>query len=161
MENKATARETCTSVVDRVRDHTAEEINAQIDRETETRLYGYASRSKEEISRRIEELEREWDMERLLETNASTLALFGLAMAAAHSEKWLILPGVVFSFLMQHAVQGWCPPVPVFRRLGVRTRQEIGREKYALKVLRGNFEKSPGETGKSPSPEAVMGAVGA
>lgn len=79
-------------------------------------------------------------MERALETNASTLALFGLGMAAAHSRKWLVLPGVIFSFFLQHAVQGWCPPVPVFRRLGVRTCSEIGRERYALKVLRGDFE---------------------
>ncbi len=37
------------------------------------------------------------------------------------------------------AVQEWCPPVPVFRRLGVRTCQEIDEEKYALKILRGDF----------------------
>jgi hypothetical protein len=63
----------------------------------------------------------------------------GLA-AATGSRKWLILPGVVLSFLFQHAVQGWCPPVPVFRRLGVRTREEIDRERYALKALRGDFD---------------------
>ena len=39
----------------------------------------------------------------------------------------------------QNPVQGWCPPVPVFRRLGVRTREEIDRERYALKALRGDF----------------------
>ena len=42
-------------------------------------------------------------------------------------------------FLFQHATQGWCPPVPLFRKLGVRTRSEIDREKYALKILRGDF----------------------
>ena len=42
-------------------------------------------------------------------------------------------------FLLQHALQGWCPPVPVFRRLGVRTTAEIDRERYALKALRGDF----------------------
>ncbi|HJS07611.1 MAG TPA: hypothetical protein VJ809_08115, partial [Pirellulales bacterium] len=52
-----------------------------------------------------------------------------------------IVPGVVLSFLFQHAVQGWCPPVPVLRRLGVRTREEIDREKYALKALRGDFSE--------------------
>lgn len=34
--------------------------------------------------------------------------------------------------LLQHGLQGWCPPLPVLRRLGVRTRGEIDREKYAL-----------------------------
>lgn len=80
-------------------------------------------------------------MERVLETNASIIALTGLALGATHNRKWLIVPGVVLSFLFQHAVQGWCPPVPVFRRLGVRTRQEIDEEKYALKALRGDFEE--------------------
>jgi hypothetical protein len=40
-----------------------------------------------------------------------------------------------------HAVQGWCPPVPVLRRLGFRTASEIDHERYALKALRGDFEK--------------------
>ena len=65
-----------------------------------------------------------------------------------------MLPGIVLPFLFQHAVQGWCPPVPVLRRLGVRTREEIDREKYALKVLRGDFEKS-----ESPSSETALKAV--
>ena len=46
---------------------------------------------------------------------------------------------MVGGFLLQHAVQGWCPPVPVFRRLGVRTQTEIDEERYALKALRGDF----------------------
>jgi hypothetical protein len=33
------------------------------------------------------------------------------------------------------------PPVLLFRRLGVRTRREIDREKFALKVLRGNVDQ--------------------
>jgi hypothetical protein len=47
----------------------------------------------------------------------------------------------VTAFLLQHALQGWCPPVPVFRRLGVRTTAEIDRERYALKALRGDFKR--------------------
>ena len=30
--------------------------------------------------------------------------------------------------------------VPLFRRLGIRTRQEIDAEKYALKAIRGDFD---------------------
>ena len=51
-----------------------------------------------------------------------------------------LLPALVTGFLFQHAVQGWCPPVPLFRRMGVRTRPEIDREKFALKALRGDFK---------------------
>ena len=128
-------------IADRVREQSPTTLNKNIDRETDGRLLRYAATSKEEITRRIEELEREWDMERLLETNASALTVGAMAaFAATRSRKWLFVPGVVMSFFFQHAVQGWCPPVPVFRRAGVRTRQEIERERYALKVMRGDFD---------------------
>ena len=41
--------------------------------------------------------------------------------------------------MLQHALQGWCPPLPLFRRLGFRTQEEIARERYALKGMRGDF----------------------
>jgi hypothetical protein len=125
---------------DRIRRNTADEINARIDRETELRVTEYAARGQEGITHRIEELDREWDMERVLETNAAALAFLGVLLGAIRRRRWLILPGVVTAFLFQHAVQGWCPPVPLFSRLGVRTRKEIDREKYALKALRSEFD---------------------
>lgn len=133
-----------TGEPDHVRRSAAETVNERLDREMRKRVRYYAGCSRAEISERIEELEREWDIERVLETNASTLALTGLGISAVTgNKKWLVVPGVVLTFLMQHALQGWCPPVPLFRRLGVRTRQEIEREKYALKVLRGDFDEAP------------------
>jgi hypothetical protein len=129
---------------DRVRAHSPAKANRAIDRQTEDCVARYANRSPEEIEHRIDALEREWDMERLLEVNASTLAFVGLALGVSHNRKWLIVPGIVLPFLFQHAVQGWCPPIPLFRRLGVRTREEIDREKYALKALRGDFNRING-----------------
>jgi hypothetical protein len=125
--------------LDRVRTNTAPEVNARIDEDTDARIRHYASCSIAAISRRIEELEAEWDMERWLEGNASALALSGVALAALHDRRWLILPAVVLGLLLEHALHGWCPPVPVLRRLGVRTRKEIERERYAMKALRGDF----------------------
>ncbi|MGJ0483266.1 MAG: hypothetical protein ACR65R_01875 [Methylomicrobium sp.] len=140
---------------DRVRANTSEEINRQIDREINVRVKEYAKRSPEDITRRIDELDREWDIERVLETNASALAFTGLFLGVTKNIKWLMLPAVVLPFLFQHAVQGWCPPMPILRRLGVRTRNEIDREKYALKVLRGDFNK----TESLPRDEAALKAV--
>ena len=140
---------------DRVRANTSEEINRELDRQLAARVHGYEQKSSGEITSRIDELDREWDMERWLETNASAIAFSGLMLGVTHSKKWLLLPGIVLPFLFQHAVQGWCPPVPVLRRLGVRTREEIDREKYALKVLRGDFEQSD----SSPSAETALEAV--
>jgi hypothetical protein len=91
------------------------------------------------IDERIAALEREWDIERALEANAATAALIGLGLGAFVDRRWFALPGVVAAFLLQHAVQGWCPPVPVMRRLGVRTQAEIHEELTALRILRGDF----------------------
>ncbi|HYF47994.1 MAG TPA: hypothetical protein VEJ63_01210 [Planctomycetota bacterium] len=115
--------------------------------------------SKSDISRRIEELEREWDIERVIEVNAPTLALTGLTLGILHDRRWLALPVGVMSFLLLHGVQGWCPPIPVLRRLGFRTRDEINAEKYALKALRGDFDDLPKFTNQSPMPRADAALV--
>lgn len=94
------------------------------------------------IDDRLEELDREWDTERTLEVNAATLALSGTLLGAFSSRRWLLLPGVVTAFLLQHGLQGWCPPLLVLRRLGIRTPQEIEAERYALKALRGDFDNA-------------------
>ena len=117
-------------------------VQEHLDQEIQEHITAYANRSKEDISARIRELDREWDIERLLELNASSLALAGTMLGATVSRKWLTLPAIVLAFLFQHAVQGWCPPIALFRRLGARTRKEIDLEKYALKVLRGDFDSA-------------------
>jgi hypothetical protein len=120
---------------DRVRRSTASHINREIDRQTNSNIHRYANSKSDVIHKRIKELDQEWDIERVLEVNASTLALTGLLLGVTVNKKWLMLPGAVLSFLLQHGLQGWCPPLPILRRLGVRTRGEIDREKYELKAL--------------------------
>lgn len=120
---------------DRVRRSTPVDLNEKIDRVTDSNIQSYLNSSHATIQKRIQELDEEWDVERVLEVNASTLALTGLALGLTVNRKWLALPAVVMGFLFQHGVQGWCPPLPVLRRLGVRTRGEIDREKYELKAL--------------------------
>lgn len=126
---------------DRVRANTPPEINRAIDTEIATTVRLYASKSDYEITKRIKELDLEWDIERYLEANAAILTFTGAALGLKKSRNWFVLPLVVSVFLFQHAVQGWCPPVSVFRRLGIRTRREIEVEKYALKALRGDFDE--------------------
>ncbi|HEY3391661.1 MAG TPA: hypothetical protein VGK58_03065 [Lacipirellulaceae bacterium] len=126
---------------ERVRENTAEEINQQIRQRTECNIMESIAGGPKAIERRLDELDREWDIERTLETMAPTLSLIGLALGVTKSRKWLVVPAVVQSFFLQHALQGWCPPVPVLRRLGFRTPDEINEERYALKALRGDFKK--------------------
>ena len=133
------------STVDRVPASTDESINEQIRRKTEANIAEYGRADGIAIERRLKELDEEWDIERLLEANAATVSLIGLSLGATVDRRWFLFPAVVAGFLLQHAIQGWCPPLPVFRRWGVRTASEIDYERYALKALRGDFEQVRGE----------------
>jgi len=143
------------ATTERVARHTAEEINERISRQTEANVAYFAQGEPGLIRQRFCELDREWDIERVLEVNAATVALTGLILGRLVNRRWFLLPAVVAGFLLQHAVQGWCPPVSVFRRLGIRTQTEIEEERYALKALRGDFKKIQGN-GEDKAAEALM-----
>ena len=126
----------------RVEHSTADKINARIERETAENVARIAAAGSAAITRRLEELDREWDVERTLEANAATVTLVTLGLGFFVSRKWFRFPVIVAAFLLQHALQGWCPPLPIFRRRGVRTTREIELERTALRLLRGDFQPS-------------------
>lgn len=99
--------------------------------------------SPEIIDGRLKDLDREWDVERVLELNASLLAFSSVILGRFVNRKWFYLSMGVTGFLAQHALQGWCPPLPILRRLGVRTCREIEQERNALKILRGDSSYMP------------------
>ncbi|MGE0221983.1 MAG: hypothetical protein AB7S57_01880 [Acetobacteraceae bacterium] len=135
----------------RVSIHTSDAINHRIREETDKRVAWFAARPAE-IDARLAALDREWDVERMLEANAATLALTGVVLGATADRRWLALPALVTAFLLQHATQGWCPPVPILRRLGFRTAAEIDEERSALKALRGDFRNVPSGMTDSSTP---------
>lgn len=145
---------------DRVRAKTAPRVQAAIDERTRNHIRSYAAQPRPRLAARVASLEREWDVERVLELNASILALTGTVLGATVNKRFFLLTGLVLGFLAQHAISGWCPPLPVLRRLGVRTRAELNQEKYALKALRGDFAAVE----PAPAPEesgAVRRAIAA
>ncbi|PLU41263.1 hypothetical protein CN059_29760 [Sinorhizobium medicae] len=142
------------TTANRVDAQTSDEINRRLRLQMEERLAYYETHP-DQIEARLTELDREWDIERTLEANASTLAFTGTMLAATVDRRWLALPAIVTGFLFQHAIQGWCPPLPILRRLGFRTAEEINQERYALKALRGDFEAQSGN-----KLDAVLRAVG-
>ena len=131
--------------IDRVRRNTAPEFNQRIDRQIERNVRFYSVQPPEAITQRMLELEEEWDVERFLEVNASALALSAVVLGLLRSRGWLALGATVMGFLFLHGVQGWCPPLPVLRRMGVRTREEIDRERFALSRLQGEVKAAPVE----------------
>lgn len=126
-----------TPTARRVSDHTSPEVNRRIQQQTLARVDQLADEGPAAIERRLKALDEEWDIERCLETGAASLSLVGAALGATVNRKWFLLPAGVAAFLLQHALQGWCPPLPVFRRLGVRTADEINDERVKLKTLLG------------------------
>lgn len=140
--------------------NTSEHVNRQIRREMEERLAYLRTASPQEIDCRLEELEREWDIERTLEANAATVAFTGCLLTVAVDRRWLLLPMAVAGFLFQHAVQGWCPPLPVLRRLGFRTQREIDEERSALLAIRRDFPRGRSQALESrATPEPTQAAV--
>jgi hypothetical protein len=125
-------RSVLPTTAERVPRHTAPEINERIRRQTAENVSRYRNAPPAEIERRLAELSREWDIERAIEANAASLGLVGIVLGAFLDIWFLLLPAAVGTFLLQHALQGWCPPVPVLRRLGFRTSREIFEERLAL-----------------------------
>ena len=123
----------------RVPAHTKPAVNQRIHAKTLHDVTRYIGADPVFIDERIRELEQEWDVERTLEANAAIVTLGGLVLGATVDRRFLAIPFVVAGFLLQHALQGWCPPLPILRRLGVRTSAEIHQEIIALKILRGDY----------------------
>ena len=148
------------STAQRVPEHTADHVNQQIREQTRRNVERVAAQGPAAIDRRLRELDAEWDVERTLETNASTLVAVGSGLALLVDRRFALVPLVVGSFLLQHAVQGWCPPLPVFRRMGFRTQTEIDEERAALKALRGDFRDVSGGNPRERAADALAAARG-
>lgn len=126
---------------------TCSKLNKEIRDATLSRLNKYKYRNEPILSKKINSLNYEWDTERVLETHAATVVL--LISIIGFSKKkcsLFILTGTVGFCLLHHALCGWCPPLPIIRKLGIRTAEEINNEKIALKIIRGDFLKVTNES---------------
>lgn len=150
-----------TPDVDRARANTSPAINQAIDRRMQVQLrWAAGSAETEDITARLDQLNREWNVDRVIEAEAAFMGLATLALAVFVDRRLLVLPAFVASMVLLHGVQGWYPLLPLFRRLGVRTADEIDKERYALKALRGDFAGLAGErAGASARAAAAWKAV--
>lgn len=127
-----------TPYFDPVRERTPPRVNRRIDDKTAASLARVSHAGPSAIARRLDELDREWDIDRAV---MASFALLGGINGLLSLRRWLsgrapgrsaALLGLQLGFLFHHARSGWCPPVSVLRRLGFRTRKEIEEEKRAL-----------------------------
>lgn len=129
-----------SSTAERVTRHTADHWNQRIELQTERNIAYYAAQPGE-IDKRLLELDHEWDIERTLQAQAAGISVASVILGIVHSRRWMYIPAFLSGFLMMHATQGWSPSLTLLRRMGVRTQIEIERERYALKALRGDFNR--------------------
>lgn len=123
----------------RVEMHTSNKINKKIAQRTVENIKEFKNASYDSLTNRIKQLDREWDTERVLEANAATIIFVSSVIGFFTSQYWYILTGFISFFLFVHAIQGWCPPLPLIRRIGIRTQEEIQIEKMTIKFMRGDF----------------------
>jgi len=120
--------------------NTCSKVNGTIRRETVDCIGRYMGDGEVVLSEKIRKLDREWDTERVLETTAASAVLLGSVMAFRKKKCcWSLFAGATGAFLLMHALQGWCPSLPLVRTMGVRTAEEIFCEKTAFKMIRGDF----------------------
>lgn len=130
-------------MLSRTTDHangaTSQRRNQEKGEKAEAVLAGHLAGGPKAVAHRLQEIEREWPLERTLGAGAAALTLTGALLGAAVDRRWLILPTVVGGFMLQHALMGWCPPTLLLRAAGFRSEREIDEERYALKAARGDF----------------------
>src|SRR5690606_36339610 len=110
---------------DRTRANTWPSINAALDRAALLRIDASAQGGAVDVSERLAALDREWDFDRVLEAEAAIMGLTAIGLGMFLGRRLLAAAGIVSSMVALHGTQGWYPLLPLFRRLGVRTRDEI------------------------------------
>ncbi len=136
------------ATIGRVSRLTVASINEKLRTEAGARVAYYASHPNE-IENRLRELDEEWDVERVIGTEAGATVLTSLIFGAVFSRKWYVLALFAGSMLLLHNLHGAYPLLPLLRRLGIRTAREIAAERYALKAIRGDFRNVPSSHDKA------------
>lgn len=119
----------------RVKISTDPGINKAIFNRTGSNIIKLTTSTDAKIKHRISELDQEWDTERVLEANFAIVSIICTILGYKVNKKFFLLGGIASVFLLQHALQGWCPPLSIIRRLGVRTAEEINYEKQVIRDL--------------------------
>jgi len=115
---------------DRIRRRTFARFNERIDHRTHDKMDDAIAGGRAAIIERLHKLDRELDVERMLLGAFGTIGGFSLAFGDRKTWKRVLRVQALFSVMQ--ALVGWCPPVVVFRRMGIRTAREIAAERAAL-----------------------------
>ncbi|MCE9666613.1 hypothetical protein LY474_02205 [Myxococcus stipitatus] len=152
--------ETWNQSADSARIHTPLMVNRRIDEHVESCVRHMASHAdRAEMSHYLQKLEREWDLNRAVMVGTSALGALGLLLGSRDGGRWRVLTAAACGLLVQHALFGFGPLSGPLRALGIRTRREIDLEKFAIKALRGDFERIPNDGGPMARANAALVAA--
>ena len=115
-------------------------LNRKFEQRLAANIARYMGASRPAIDQRLRELDREWNVERLIETEAPLMIGLGIALGLTKGQKWFAVSALAASMVILHSLRGWYPLIPILRRLGMRTQNEIEEERNALRMLRGDHE---------------------
>ena len=105
----------CKNTTKKVQYHTNNIINDKIRNNTLNCINTIKDAGSIALSCKIDKLNDEWDTERVLETSAASFVLAGSVMGYKKTKcSCFLFTGMVGAFLLQHALHGWCPPLPIF-----------------------------------------------
>ena len=105
--------------------------NRSIDTKTDEAVERATAAGRAGIERRLDALQQEWNIDRVLMVNFAAI-VFAQLVAATRDRRWSWGPLIQTPFLMLHATLGWCPPSLWFRPMGFRTQPEIQAEREEL-----------------------------
>ncbi|HQS18264.1 hypothetical protein [Reyranella sp.] len=116
----------------------------------------YCAGNRRRMTRRLRELDDEWDLESVLESNASLMTALGVMAGAVVNRRVPYVPVSWAASLVRLAANGLLPVEPLLRRLGLRTTREIEIERMALTIMLGDLDRAPvSPAGRRPSGNAI------
>lgn len=104
----------------------------------------YGSLGHAALSERLRALDEEPDQETVAALAIAGAGTLGLIFGLLGSRLWRMLAWLALPLLFAHAGGKLKAPGEFLRTLGLRSRREIQEERYALKLLRGDFKNISG-----------------
>lgn len=105
---------------------------ARIQDRTDDNIRRYRHADRRTLERRLAVLDREWDVDRIIEAEAPATILLGLTLGSLVNRKWMALSMFASAMVLLNGTRRVYPLRPALRRLGVRTQAEIALERDAL-----------------------------
>lgn len=138
---------------DPIRELSPPAVNKAIDEATLAILECYKGATPEEIEGQLKALDEMWELECYVELATAVTTLSGLLLHfATGKRRWLGLAAIGGVASLLHSLPIPDPVTPLLRGFGIWTRQEIERERHALKLLRGDYER----VAKDPSAKSAL-----